>query len=341
MNTTSKLALAALLLAPSCRTTVDTSTTLMQVVDTRHAAEIHVRDDGDRRCMIRIGQDVYVGDPLGDEWIVVPYTEFGALPALEYEEDGVLVMTGDVVVGGTRVEPVVLQVSRLWRAGFDDRDELLFETKDVILGSFASLGPGYLLAISFDGDAPESRRYGSAVLRLEDEEYASVTLSDFDAATLLRIDPVDEVPVVFGERRAGDGTEWGLFRLQGVERRPALWEARVVSPAFSEDGEALAYAWKPDREAARSGRGTHDGPFERVTWIDRDTGSGNHLDLDVDVVATCFDPRERELLYVLGRRDVGEWEWIVLERESSGLRVLRRGAFPAWQGRGGLAKATS
>lgn len=320
---------AALFLLAACRTTVDTSATLTQVVDTRHGAEVVLRSRGEPRCLVRLGQEVWAGEPLGDEWYAIPYTEFGALPTVAFDgEEGVLVMTGDVVVGGTRNEPEVQQVTRLWRAGADGRDELLFETTDVILGSFARLSDGYVVAVRYDDAQPDARQYGSALVRLEDEEFASVSMTDFEAATLLRVDPADGVPVVLGERRAGDGREWGVFRLEGVERRPVMWESQVVAPSFSRDGRRVAYAWKSDREAARSGRGVHDGPFERLTVVDRETGSGQHLDTGVDIVATSFDPRDRARVVVLGRDRAGAWELIVVERATGGLRVAGRGAFP-------------
>lgn len=324
-----RTAAVALTLAAACRTPVDTSATLTQVVDTRHGAEVALRMRGEPRCLVRLGQEVWAGEPLGEEWFAVPYTEFGALPTVAFDgEEGVLVMTGDVVVGGTRNEPEVQQVTRLWRAGADGRDELLFETTDVILGSFAALGDGYVVAVRYDGTEHDARRFGSALVRLEDEEFAAVSMTDFTSATLLRVDPADGVPVVLGERRAGDGLEWGVFRLEGVERRPVMWEPQVVAPAFSRDGERFAYAWRSDREAARSGRGVHDGPFERVTIVDRETGSGQHLDTGVDVVATAFDPRDRGRLVVLGRDGDGRYELIVVERETGGLRIADRGAFP-------------
>jgi hypothetical protein len=325
------LLLPLLLCATACRSTVDTSATLQQIVDTRQSAALHVRERGEPRALLRIGQKTFASNSAIDTWYDVEYTTFGALPAVAFDGEDILVMTGDVVVGGSRNEPEVVQVSRLWRQGDDGRDELIFETSDVILGSFAPLGDGHCLAIRFDGDAADGRRYGTALLRFSDDAIGNLTLTGFQHASQILIDPTDKVPVVLGQRRAGDQHEWGLFRLEGIDRRPKLWESRVVAPSFSEAGRRMAFAWQSDREAARSGHTLDDGVHERLTVIDRETGAGRHLDTGVDIVATSFDPRDVFRLYALGPNlESGgtDWELLAIELEGNHLKVLAREPFP-------------
>lgn len=329
MNHPLRRLLPLILLTTACRSTVDTTTTLTQIVETRHAAAVHVRDRGTPRGIVRIGQQTFGGDALDGDWYEVPYTEFGALPAVAFDDESVLVMTGDVIVGGTRNEPEVVQISRLWRFDEDGRDELVFETKDVILGGFVPFSEGHCLALRYDGSAPEGRRLGTVLLRLADGSMGNLTLTGFERATVILIDPAERTPVLLGQRRAGDAHEWGLFRLEGVERRPQLMESRVVAPAFSEDGRRMAYAWRSDRDAARSGDSLDDGSHERLTVIDRETGAGRHLDTGVDVVATAFDPRDAFRLYALGRTSpAGEWELLAIELAGEHLVVLSREGFP-------------
>lgn len=329
MNHSMRFLLPLALCATACRSTVDTTTTLTQIVETRHAAAVHVRDRGEPRGLVRIGQQTFGSDSLLDNWHDVAYTEFGALPAVAFDGADVLVMTGDVIVGGTRNAPEVVQISRLWRLGGEGRDEMVFETQDVILGSFVPFSEGHCLALRYDGSEPEGRRFGTALLRFADGSMGNLTLTGFERASVILIDPAEQEPVLLGQRRAGDGYEWGLFRLEGVERRPKLFEPRVVAPAFSEDGRRMAYAWQSDREAARSGRKLDDGRHERVSVVDRETGAGRHLDTGIDVVATAFDPRDVFRLYALGRTAVeGEWELLAIELEGEHLTVLTREPFP-------------
>jgi len=331
MNHSLRLLLPLLLCATACRSTVDTSATLEQIVKTRQAAALHVRERGEPRALLRIGQKTFRSNAALDQWYDADYSFFGALPAVAFEGEDVLVMTGDVVVGGSRNEPEVVQVSRLWRQADDGVDELIFETSDVILGSFAPLGNGYCLAIRYAGSAEEGRRFGTALLRYSDDAIGNLSLTGFEHASQLVIDPADQVPVVLGQRRSGDAHEWGLYRLEGAERRPKLWEPRVVAPSFSEQGRRMAFAWQSDREAARSGREFDDGPHERVTVLDRETGAGRHLDTGLDVIATSFDPRDAFRLYALGtiiESDEVDWELLAIELEGNQLNVIARDPFP-------------
>ncbi|MCA8981788.1 MAG: hypothetical protein H6831_03080 [Planctomycetes bacterium] len=327
MKLTHRSLLPLVLCASACKSTVDTSTTLSQIVDSRHEAAVHVRERGEPRGLVRIGQQTFGAADLLADWYDVAYTDFGALPALAFDGDDVLVMTGDVVVGGTRNTPEVVQLSRLWRVARDGGREKLFETKDVILGGFVPLDEGYCLALRFDANESEGRHIGTALLRLEDGSMGNLTLTGFERASVLLVDPADDTPVLLGERRSGDEHEWGLFRLEGVDRRPKLFESRVVAPAFSVDGRRFAYAWHSDREAARSGRELDDGPHERLTVVDRETGAGRHLDTGIDVVATAFDPRDVFRLYALGSED-GEWQLLAVELEGNHLEVTSRQPFP-------------
>lgn len=331
MNHSIRLMLPLVLCATACRSTVDTNTTLGQIVETRQAATLHVRERGEPRALMSIGQRTFAADATLEEWNEVTYTDFGALPATAFDDRDVLVMTGDVVVGGSNREPEVVHVSRLWRIDEAGRNEMVFETTDLVLGSFVSLHDGHCLAIRRDLAAPQGRHYGTALLRLADGSIGNLPLSGFDEAPVLLIDPAENLPVVLGQRRTGEAVEWGLFRLEGVERRPKLWEARVVAPAFAPDGRLLAYAWQADREAARRGREMSEGTHELLTVIDRETGAGRHIDTGIDVVATAFDPRDASLLYALGRSlagDDAEWELLVIELEGERLRVISRAPFP-------------
>lgn len=339
MRYTIGMALPVAILASSCQSTVDTNAKVAEIVEARHAATVQVRRRGEPRAVVRVGQQTLASDLQG-EWYDAGYAELGSLPEVALSSDGVYVMTADVYVARTREQPAVAQRSRLWFLEDGEEQQVVFETRDMIFGSFVPLDDGYCLAVRYDASAMDGRRYGTALLRFADGTMGNVSLTGFESARLLLIDPADQVPIVLGQRRAGDGYEWGLFRLEGVERRPALWESRVVAPSFNSDGTQFTYAWKSDREAARSGRQLTEGPFDRITTVDRTTGAGRHLDTELDVIATAFDPHEKRYLYALGKLPghADRWEFLVIDLEGEHLEVLSREAFPPLAERPGWRK---
>ena len=329
MKTAARLLTCTLLLSSACRTTTDTGVTYAELAATRHPADLLVRAEGEPRAIVRIGRDFYAAGATLEDFRTIQLDVRGGVPVIAFAGGDVLISTGDVEVVGPKAMPRVQQTSRLWRAGTGGNP--LFVTTDYMLGSFVSRGVGFALAIYFDSTQRLDQRFGTALLRIEDGVTGSMPLAGFNAATLITIDPVTDIAVVLGQRPAGDAEEWGLFYLEGVERRAMLFEARVVAPAFSADGVALAYAWKPDSDLARAGDDLHDGPFGRVSWIDRSTDAGRHIDTGLNVVACAFDPLASHRLLVLGRTPNGaksRWQLLTIESRKRGLVIAGRETLP-------------